>query len=912
MNLINGLKSRYSHVAAVSTFVVCAVAILTACSTKHNTALSRGYQRLSSHYNVYYNGCEAFDQGIDNCRRAFRNDYSHVLPVFEFSNEQAARSAQGDMETALKKAHKLVQLHSITVKPNYSGTLTDEQRRFRAKEEFNPYVAEGYLLMGKANVVIHSEQEAIEQFDYISRKHEGERASYESKIWKSIAYAQLGQYNSAIAALKTYDLDGIAPSALYADYQAAYANIYILQKEYDKAIPYMERAVTEVKDSHCRNRYAYILAQLYRETGQKEKAAPIFLKLSRLMGDYGMSFAAKLDLPSVASTPEEVLQAEKKLNRMAKDPKNADQLDQVYYALGQLDLGRGNKSGAVDDFNKSVQLSVTNDNQKGLSFLSLADIYQSEPQYIEASQSLDSAAVYLDDANERKEEAARRAKTLQPLADQLRTIRDNDSLLRIAKLPSKERDALLDKIVKEHNDAVEAARRAKEADEENGMSQSDFYQLSESSRTSGQSSWYFYNTQLVAAGKATFRTRWGNRKNEDNWRRSDKSSAAMADLADSEQTDDEQAKLDEAREEIATSESDKLWTREQLIKDLPISDEAQRANEAQTADAMLAGASILYDDIHDYQSAAQLLDEYRRRFGNSDKLYDALTLLHFAQGKIGDNAGQAETDRQISSKFPESLMAKNIANPSFLNQIHSARSAANDEYKAVYDTYIARDYPSVISKSSVALSSQPKDAELRPHYLLLRAMAQAKSGNAEPFRADLQQIHADYAGTPQDSLAVLLLAKLDEGRMPVSQADYRSPLEQRNLASAEAEVVKKADYVYEPDSAHVIVCLVGDGKLKEAQFVVSDYNFSNFLIQDYDVAMRNLPLESQAIIISPFTNRKEAETYFYAIREKTFWRGLTDSLTPQIFMMSVSNLRLFVLSGPDDAFMSFMSENYIK
>ena len=194
---------------------VVAVSLCASCSTKHNTALSRGYQRLTSRYNVYYNGREAFEQGIERIRTNSKNDYSHVLPVYEFSNERTARSAQADMETALKKAHKLIQLHSITVKPDYSGSLTEEQKRFRSKNEFNPFVAEAYLLIGKANVVMHSEQEALEQFDYISRMHEGERAAYEARIWKAIAYSQIGQYNNAVAALKSYDMDGGAPANRY-------------------------------------------------------------------------------------------------------------------------------------------------------------------------------------------------------------------------------------------------------------------------------------------------------------------------------------------------------------------------------------------------------------------------------------------------------------------------------------------------------------------------------------------------------------------------------------------------------------------------------------------------------------------------------------------------------------------------
>ncbi len=907
MSLVKSLRKLIPYIAP-AVVTVAASAICVSCSNKHNTALSRGYQRMTSHYNVYYNGREAFNHGIESSQKSFKNDYSHVLPVFEFSDVQAARSAQADMETTLKKAHKLVQLHSITVKPEYSGTLTDEQKRFRAKTEFNPYVAEAYLLMGKANVVLHEENEALEQFDYISRIHEGERASYEARIWKAIAYAQLGQYNNALAALKSYDMDGVAPANLYPEYQAAYANIYICQEQYAEAIPYMEHAAAEVKDSHCRNRYNYILAQLYRITGQREKAAPIFLKLSRLMGDYDMSFAAKLDLPTVASTPEELAKAEKTLNKMAKDPKNVDQLDQVYYAIGHLDLSRGDKQGAVEAFNKSVATSVSNDNQKGLSFLSLADIYQAEPKYIEASLSLDSASILLSDANDRKAEATSRAKLLSPLAKELLTVRDNDSLLNLAMMSEKQRNEILDKMVEEHNDALRAAREAQEADAENSMSQTDFYQIQQNTQSSG-SSWYFYNTQIVTAGKATFRSKWGNRKNEDDWRRSDKSSSAT--LVNPDDAEQQADLIAEAQKELAQKdENSGEWTRDMLLSNIPLTPESQQTNKAQTAEAMLAGASILYDDIHDYASCAELLQEYCRRYPKSDKLYDALSLLHFAQAKTGDSAGQSSTDTQIRTQFPESLMARNIADPSFAGQMREKHNAADADYRSTYASYVSGDFATVIAQSSTALANSDTETELRPGYLLLRAMANAKSGQAEPFKSDLETIHSTYAGTPQDSLATKLLAILAEGRMPIRQEAYNSPLAERNAGIAQSAKPETVAYAYEPDSAHVIVCFVDNGKLKDAQFIISDYNFSNFLIQDYDVAMRNMPHDTQAIIISPFANRKVAETYFYSVREQKFWKELTEAAIPRIYMMSVQNLRLLQLSGPDEAFAEFMKTNY--
>ncbi len=898
---------KHKQVGAILLTAVCI--LLAACSTKHNTWLSRGYQRLSSHYNVYFNGVEAYNDGIDKARKATRNDYSHVLPVYEFADRQNASAAQGDMETALKKAHKLVQLHSITVKPaRRGGEMTDEERRFRAKGEYNPYVPMGYLLMGKANVVIHEEREALEQFDYLARMHEGEEPTYDAKIWAAIAYTQLGLYNNAIASLKSYDMDGVAPQRLYPDFQAAYANIFIAQGQYAEAIPYMEKAAAYTTDSHCRNRYNYILAQLYRLVGDKQKSAPLFLKLSRQMSDYDMAFAAKLDLATVASTPEELQKAEKTLAKMARDPKNADQLDQVYYAIGNLENGKGHKSEALTAFNKSVEASVSNDNQKGLSYLALADIYQAEPLYIEASTSLDSASTYLLPTNDRKSEADKRANRLRPLANELRTIRDNDSTLALARLDAGQRDKILDQMVKEHNDRLEAEREAREADAANAMSQSDYYQMEQNMRQgSQQQSWYFYNNQLVTAGKATFRSRWGNRPNEDNWRRADKSSANQFPS----DADDELEADDVISEEVAQRDpSQEMWTRESLLAGLPLTQQAQADNEAQTAKALLRSAEILYNDIEDYDLCVAQLETYLRRFANSDREYDALTLLHFAQMKQGDTSGQSDTDRRIVNKFPESLMAKSITDPSFMSRRQADHDQREAAYRQTYAAYLAGNYAQAESMATSGLQTPDPDTEQHPQFMLVRAMARAKQGDAAGFRADLTSITRDFAGTPQDSVARLFLAKLDNGLSPVRHTAYDSPLQNAAAMADSAAAPKLVNYVYEPDSVHVILCLIDDGKRNDALFTIADYNFTNYLLTDYDIATPTLHGGTQAVVISSFKNRKEAEVYFYALREQPFWKRLSDAAIPKIYMLSLQNQRLVAIEGINEAFLKFMKDNY--
>jgi len=915
---------------AKNIYILLFILAIVSCSTEHNTWYSRHYQTLTSEFNVLFNAKEAFNNGIKTTQDKYINDYSHILPIYEFSDQQVANSASSDMETALKKSHKLIQLHSITVKPATKENETEKDKRFKAQEEFNPLIDDAYLIIGKANVVMHENDEAIEVFDYISRKYPNNPTSYEGKIWKSIAYMQMNQPSNALTALESYDIDGLAPANLYGQYMAAYANVLISTNKYAKAIHYMEEAAQNADNKHNRARYKYILAQLYRITNHNDKAAPLFLELSKGMSDYDMAFAAKLDLATVATTSEDIAIAEKKLSKMAKDPKNIDQLDQIYYAIGQMDYNKGLTTLALTDYQKSIKSSVSNDNQKGLSFLAQADIYYSTPtekgveyKYLNASESFDSAAIFLDTRNTRKIESQTKSTLLKPLANELRTIRDQDSLLRIANLDAKLREQfiqeILDKIKKEEQARIEAA----EAEDEQGMSQNEFRQL-ERNTTSGNngsaSQWYFYNTNMVNAGKSTFRTKWGRRPNEDNWRRSDKSTNSFQ--ADEQEkafngensngtSQDSQSQTSEANPEDTNAQtSNGPVTRESLLAGLPLT-EQQKTEANETIDnALFNSGTILYNDIHDYNGAIIQFVAFlnRNKQYNNDNCYNALVMLYFAQNKTSRQSDALKTADIIKKNFPDTQFAKYLSTQDYFTQQELANAESEIRYQHTYESYLDGNYSEAIASASEQINNSPLH---KSKYLLIRSLSFAKQGLTAPFRADLVDITNEYSGSEEASLAQKLLEKLDNGQSPVKETHYESPLAESDEQIEEHSITAE-NFVYNPDTTHTIICLINKDMAKEAQFAVADYNFTNYLLEDLDIRTAALANKQQAIIVNGFSSKVEAMNYFYSIRDKSFWKEFTSSPIPEIYVASDNNIKLILLTSNMNEYQQFFEEYYIN
>ena len=96
------------------------------------------------------------------------------------------------------------------------------------------------------------------------------------------------------------------------------------------------------------------------------------------------------------SIPEILRKSGKRLERMLKDSKNKEFLDQIYYALGSLSMKEGNEKEALEFFRKSTSSSTPNSNQKGRSYLALADYFYKKPDFMKAGKYYDSTVFFLN------------------------------------------------------------------------------------------------------------------------------------------------------------------------------------------------------------------------------------------------------------------------------------------------------------------------------------------------------------------------------------------------------------------------------------------------------------------------------------------------------------------------------------
>jgi tetratricopeptide (TPR) repeat protein len=243
--------------------------ILNGCSVEKNTGSTRFYQGLTSRYNIYFNGNESFKKGVAKVNAGFRDDFSELLKVFEYSDPATTSMCSADMERAIQKASKVISLKSITAKPktkkNALPSVKDEE--FMNRKEYNDWVDDCYLLMGKARLYTNSFEQAKSTLNYNISSSIDNKIKNESTIWLARTYNETGEYNESFRILNELNLSKDFTKGLLGMYYTTMADLYIKQKRYQEVIEPLGKALQYVSGKRNKYRLTYLSAQLYEKTG---------------------------------------------------------------------------------------------------------------------------------------------------------------------------------------------------------------------------------------------------------------------------------------------------------------------------------------------------------------------------------------------------------------------------------------------------------------------------------------------------------------------------------------------------------------------------------------------------------------------------------------------------------------------
>lgn len=890
--------------------------VLCGCSVKRNTIFSRNYHQLTTRYNVYFNGNEAFKAGLKNMESRHKEDYTNLLPVFVSNNEQTRNVCSSDMDYAIEKAAKAIDKHSITAKPRRKKNKDSKSyQTFRKKKEFNKQLDKCYLLLGKAYFYKKKYAMANNTFRFIQRQYaEDEKVMTESSIWLFRSLTEMGRYEEAAKLMNR--LQGAKlKRAQKESVTAARTDFYVRQGLYASAVSEGEQLVKVCKNLKRRPRYYFMLSQLYLKENQDGQAMYALKRAVRFNFNYEMVFNAKINMALAYQSGDGTVK--KKLNRMLKDAKNEDFKDRIYYALGNIAERQGEEESAVDLYWKSVRSSVDNDNQQSLSFHKLGDYYFKERDYVTAQACYDSCLLLMDSRNEDYDKLKGLVTDLTDLVVNLRTIRLQDSLQQLAALPEKERNQLIDDKIQEvkeqENEAKEAERRAQA--ERNFYSRNDMLGRGNafSQSSSSGSEWYFYNPVTIALGKNDFKRKWGRRKLEDNWRRQNKS---VVDFVD--QTD-ELAEVEGEQEQKLDNKS-----REYYLKDVPLTKEAMTVSEKKIEDAYYRAGEIYMYRFEDYGKALECQEAFIRRFQESGNLPMVYYMASVAADK-SDNRTLAERyKKELMEKFPDSDFARALQDPEYFKKVDSDLKVIDQMYQQAFEKYRQVYYNDALVICEEILRKYP-DNKLSDKVLFLRAMCMVNTRSLQEAREALNLVVAAKPNKEMLSVVSSVLNSLSVGDQPVlytesEMAQARYLQANRHWTFDESEkgsAAKEREKVYTVDQAkpyRIILTIPESFNLAQETKLKARLAFINAAEavegKNYEVKKEELWYKVAVLQVSKFDSYEEAFDYLNRVATDKLLLKIFGEQTYRIFAITDDNFSVLKRLKNVDDYVDFFTTNY--
>ena len=808
----------------------CFILLLVACSTTKDKWVNRKYHETTAHYNAYFNGIEAFNEGVRTFEEKEKLNFEEILPLYNWPNEKQATTLFSKMDRALEKSAKVIKGHSMV---------------FKGKQK-NPYVVKSYLLIAKSRFYKHEFIKTLEACSYIQDQFGGIETAEDEVFWSRLlaAYTHIRMGNAfAAEPLLDDSYTKKLSKTRFHEAQKAYALYHLEINSLAEAQNWVSAALETAPSKEEKVRLAYINAQLLAELGMGYESALAYEKVLELHpNNYDITFSAQIKRAENFDVyMEDIAIIEKELRKMLRDDKNISYRDQIYYvwALKELELERFPEGESL--LRRSISSSVDNDRQKGKSFLRLAGVEFDFRDFVESKELYDSALAVLPSDYPGLDTLQERVSVLSELALHYNEIKLQDSLQSLYTLTEQE---LIEKfeefIEKKKKREAEAARLAEIA----ALNAAQNAMLSDAGPTAGSGSgkWYFYNAAVRSSGLAAFKKGWGERELEDHWRQIDKP--------------------DDGFNEEGLSQSNSDTTTAEEAAPLPIDDnsvayylarvlksEEDLKKSLQKESVALAELGFVYKDgLNDLRAAEETWNRYLLSFSSAPptaKVYYGKYLLYTEWNQQKE---QEKSKEQLLKNFEHSPYAALVRGDAKDTGIPQKEQLV---YNKAFEAFVSGQ----ANESNLLLDAfeeEFSESVLLAKSALLRAYLMGLEEKQAEVIAQLELVNKNFQGTEEAAKAAQILALLMDDRSNEENT--------KGFGDLKVQVVEFEEL---PKAPHKIVFVIPaeNAKINEMRNALADFNKANFKFENLRIQNIFYDQNTQLVIVSGF--RSKAKTVVY-------------------------------------------------
>jgi hypothetical protein len=720
--------------------------------------MSRNSHALSTKYNILYNGEIALAKGIKGINDNSTENFWKRLPVekMQVSDDVPVegKPKNADFEVAEAKATKAIQKHSMNI----------------AGREKNFQIDEAYLLLGKARYYDQRFIPALDAFNYILYKYPNSSNIYDAKIWREKTNVRLGNDATAIKNTSKLIKDHKLGKQDFANANAILAAAFLNIEEKDSAVVKLKLANANTKVSEDRERYSFLLGQLYEEAGQKDSAIYFYQRVIDMNRKAERKFviqayAKKAKLNNYKDLDFDLFVEKSK--EIMEDRENRPYQDVIFHSIGIFYDNNNKKELALDYYNSSLETKSTDIYMNASNYRNIGNLYFKHTEYLNAANSYDKCLELLDVKSREHLQISKIRKNLDEVILYEAIAKRNDSIIYVAKLNDSEKVIYFENYIQKlkSSDALKKmfADQQKKTEENialnttggmqnnavsdpNSPNTNTFTPPTNSNPSASNAVFYFYNPNTVAFGKLEFKKIWGNRAQNGYWRVSTGGNQ-------NQNAANSNAVVEAKDKPIVDEVVNEKYTTDYYIKQLPKSQIAIDSISRERNSTYFQLGVTYKEKFKEYNLASTRLEQLLE-YQPEEKLILPTKYNLYKIYEITNPIKATSLKEEIVNQYPNSRYAQIITNSTPLDG--TINDTPIGEYEKLYRLFQQEYFTSVLQQVDGLINHFTGEAII-PKFELLKAYTIGKLYGLESYKKAIQYVADNYSTTTEgkDALEIL-------------------------------------------------------------------------------------------------------------------------------------------------------------
>ena len=695
------------------------VIIIAGCSRKKDKFLNKNFHSLTTKYNFLFNGNNLYAEGILDLEKNIRDNFWEFLPIEKFEFYQNDEDRETNFTKAEEKASLAIQKHSMSIKG----------------KEKNPIMDQAYFLLGKSRYYDNRFIPALEAFNYILYKYPSSDYINKVKIWKEKINIRLNQNQYAIDNLKELlEEDNLLIQ------ERSLANSYLAQafiniQQIDSAAYFLKKSNHQFKNIKNNPRNTFLLAQLFQELNVKDTASELYLEIIDLQRKTPKKFYIHSYI-NKSSISDSIDNSILELKELSQNFENNNFFDVIYHQIAMLYLKKTNIEKAHKDslathyFNKSLKSDPDDETLIAKNYNELAEMKFRNKEYLQAGLYYDSTLSELNVRSRDFRKIKKKRENLDDLIYYENLTTQLDSITTLINMSDESRRKFFENHI----------AKLKKNNERSKNKQNNFGSSNEivSSSDSESALFYFYNPTVVAYGKNDFKSRWGSRRLQDNWRWS------ISISSDENMSD---------KNKDAIIDQDSIFSVDYYLGLIPSETTEIDSLNKRKNDAYFRLGSIYKDQFEEFQISNNKFFKLLENDPVDNLIPPSKYFIYKNYLSIGNSLKAEEFKEDIIQNFRSSKYAEILLDPSAATNVNQN---SNEIYENLYFDFTNQKYIEVIDKCNKYILDFNEEP-IVTKFEFLKALAIARAFGYKEYEKALTFIKLNYSTTIEGKEAERIL-----------------------------------------------------------------------------------------------------------------------------------------------------------